>query len=92
MIKADVVGPICESGDFLARDRRLRACRAGDLFAVLGAGAYGFVMSSNYNTQPLIPEVMVDGGHLQLARRRQTLDDILREETSLRPLAGEADS
>ena len=58
---ADVVGPVCESGDFLAKDRPLPPVRAGDLIAVRSAGAYGFVMASNYNARPRAPEVLVDG-------------------------------
>ena len=82
-----VAGPVCESGDVLTQEneepvaRRLPMPKTGDLIVVGGAGGYGFVMSSNYNTQPLIPEVMVDGDKLILTRRRQTLDDILQEET-----------
>jgi len=81
-----VAGPVCESGDVLTQKdeepvpRRLPMPKAGDLIVVGGAGAYGFSMSSNYNTQPLIPEVVVEGGQCELTRRRQTLDDILREE------------
>mgnify|MGYP003962853807 FL=1 len=81
-----VAGPVCESGDVLTQKdeepvpRRLPMPKAGDFIVVGGAGAYGFSMSSNYNTQPLIPEVVVDGGQCELTRRRQTLDDILREE------------
>jgi diaminopimelate decarboxylase len=83
-----VAGPVCESGDVLTQKdeepvpRRLPMPKAGDLIVVGGAGAYGFSMSSNYNTQPLIPEVVVEGGQCELTRRRQTLDDILREETN----------
>ena len=82
-----VAGPVCESGDVLTQKdeepvpRRLPMPKAGDLIVVGGAGAYWFSMSSNYNTQPLIPEVVVEGGQCELTRRRQTLDDILREET-----------
>ena len=82
-----VAGPVCESGDVLTQKdeepvpRRLPMPSVGDLIVVGGAGAYGFAMSSNYNTQPLIPEVVVDGDICQLTRRRQTLDDMLREET-----------
>ncbi|MGP0630716.1 diaminopimelate decarboxylase [Nitrospina sp. 32_T5] len=81
-----VAGPVCESGDVLTQEneepvtRKLPLPNPGDIMVVGGAGAYGFVMSSNYNTQPLLPEVMVDGGKCILARRRQTLDDILKEE------------
>ena len=81
-----VAGPVCESGDVLTQKneepvpRKLRMPKAGDLIIVGGAGAYGFAMSSNYNTQPLIPEVVVEGNQCELTRRRQTLDDMLREE------------
>lgn len=78
----DVVGPVCESGDFLGRDRRL-ALREGDLLAVAGAGAYGFCMSSNYNARPRAAEIMVDGGRGHLIRRRETMDDLMRGEAVL---------
>lgn len=74
---ADVAGPICESADFLARDRDLPAFKGGDLLAVLDAGAYGFVMASNYNSHPLPAEVLVDGDSYRLIRRRQTYDDLI---------------
>ena len=81
-----IAGPVCESGDLLTQEndepvpRKLPLPKAGDIIVVGGAGAYGFSMSSNYNSQPLIAEVMVDGDNCILARRRQTMDDILREE------------
>src|SRR5437879_6869658 len=75
-----VVGPICEAGDFLALDRKLPAVRAGEYLAVLGTGAYGFVMSSPYTARPRPPEVLVDGDRYYLARQRETLDDLLRGE------------
>ncbi|MFI4979831.1 MAG: diaminopimelate decarboxylase [Nevskiales bacterium] len=78
----DLVGPVCESGDWLARDRSL-ALAEGDLLAFRTAGAYGFVMSSNYNTRPRAAEVLVDGGHTHLARARETIDDLLRGEALL---------
>ena len=78
----DVVGPICESGDFLAQDRELPAVQAGDLLAVLGAGAYGFTMSSNYNSRPRVAEVMVRGAQHALIRRRETWDDLVRHEVN----------
>jgi len=84
-----VAGPVCESGDVLTQEneepvpRRLPMPKAGDLIVVGGAGAYGFSMSSNYNTQPLIAEVAVEGDQCQLTRRRQTLDDMLREEADI---------
>ena len=77
----DVVGPICETGDFLARDRMLEMPAPGDLLAVHTAGAYGFVMASNYNSRPKPAEVVVDGTEVTLARRRESLDDLLRGET-----------
>ena len=77
----DVVGPICETGDFLARDRMLQMPAHGDLLAVYTAGAYGFVMASNYNSRPKPAEVVVDGDEVTLARRRESLDDLLRGET-----------
>jgi diaminopimelate decarboxylase len=76
----DVVGPVCETGDFLALDRTLPVLERGDRLAVLGAGAYGFVMSSNYNSRPRAAEVVVDGPHWRVARPRETLDDLLRTE------------
>ncbi len=79
-VQADIVGPICESGDFLAKNRRLDAVRVGELLAVMSCGAYGFVMSSNYNTRPRVPEVVVKGSRFYVARRRETVDDILRME------------
>jgi diaminopimelate decarboxylase len=72
----DIVGPICETGDFLGKNREL-AIKEGDLLAIRGSGAYGFVMSSNYNTRPRIPEIMVDKDRVILIRRRETIDDIL---------------
>jgi diaminopimelate decarboxylase len=77
-----VVGPICESGDFLALDRKLPVVRPGEVLAVLGTGAYGFVMSSTYNQRPRPPEVLVEGDRYYVARQRETLDDLLRGETA----------
>ena len=77
----DVVGPVCESGDFFAKDRQLAAVEPGDLLAVMSAGAYGFVMASNYNTRPRPPEVLVDGSTFHVVRRRETLDDLVHGET-----------
>ncbi|MEP6146524.1 MAG: diaminopimelate decarboxylase, partial [Nisaea sp.] len=74
---ADIVGPICESGDYLARGRRLGKISDGDLIVLKSAGAYGAVMSSNYNSRPLVPEVLVDGDSYKVVRRRQTLDEML---------------
>jgi diaminopimelate decarboxylase len=78
---ADVVGPVCETGDFFARDRRLPALQAGDLIALRTAGAYGFVLSSNYNSRPRPCELLVDGSQVFVARRRETLDDLIRGES-----------
>ncbi|WP_242340821.1 diaminopimelate decarboxylase [Anaeromyxobacter sp. SG66] len=79
-IVADVVGPICESSDFLARKRRMREPVPGDLLAVRSAGAYGFAMSSNYNARPRAAEVLVEGDRAFLARRRETYADLVRGE------------
>ena len=76
----DVVGPVCESGDFLARDRHLPRLDRGALIATFSAGAYGMVMASNYNTRPRAAEVLVDGTNARLVRRRETFDDLLRPE------------
>jgi diaminopimelate decarboxylase len=78
----DVVGPVCESGDFLGRDRALKV-QAGDLLAVCSAGAYGASMSSNYNTRPRGPEVMVDGERFHVVRRRETIEELLLPESLL---------
>ncbi len=77
---ADVVGPICESGDFLALDRQIDDAQPGDLLAVQSAGAYGFVMSSNYNSRPRAPEVLVDGDRFAVVTRRESYDDLVRNE------------
>jgi diaminopimelate decarboxylase len=76
LISSDVVGPICESGDFFCKDRPLPKVRQGDLLALLSAGAYGFVMASNYNARPLAAEVLVNGNKAALARVRQPVEDI----------------
>ncbi|WP_404367633.1 diaminopimelate decarboxylase [Marinobacter sp.] len=78
----DLVGPVCETGDFLGKDRRL-SLAPGDLLAVRSAGAYGFVMSSNYNTRNRPPELMVDGNQVHLVRRRETIEDQLAPESCL---------
>lgn len=75
----DLVGPICETGDFLGKDRQL-ALSAGDRLAVCSAGAYGFVMASNYNTRPRVAEVMVDDDRFQVVRERETFEDLVRGE------------
>ncbi len=77
----DVVGPICESGDFLAQERVLPHVEAGDLLAVMSAGAYAFVMASNYNSRPRAPEVLVKGGEIHVIRTRETHEDLVRGET-----------
>jgi diaminopimelate decarboxylase len=74
------VGPVCETGDFLARDRVLPGLDRGERLAVLGAGAYGFVMASNYNTRPRAAEVVVDGDRWWIARPRETLTDLFNTE------------
>ncbi|HWN18436.1 MAG TPA: diaminopimelate decarboxylase [Gemmatimonadales bacterium] len=78
--RVDVVGPVCETGDFLALDRTLPGLEAGDALAVLGAGAYGFVMASNYNSRPRPPEVIVDAGKWWVARPRESIEDLYRSE------------
>ncbi len=79
-VRVDVVGPVCETGDFLALDRTLPSLEAGDALAVLGAGAYGFVMASNYNSRPRPPEVVVEGAKWYVARPRETVEDLFRTE------------
>jgi diaminopimelate decarboxylase len=76
----DVVGPVCESGDFLARDRELPAVERGDLLAVRSAGAYGFAMASNYNGRPRAAEVLVRGDRFAVVRARETYEDLVRGE------------
>ena len=78
---ADVVGPVCETADFFARDRRLPALEAGDLIALRTAGAYGFVLSSNYNSRPRPCELLIDGSRVIVARQRETFDDLIRSES-----------
>jgi diaminopimelate decarboxylase len=80
-IVADIVGPICESGDFLAKDREIARPQRGDLLAVMSAGAYGFTMASNYNSHPKAPEVLVDGDQYYVIRARESLEDLIRGET-----------
>ena len=78
--KIDIVGPVCESGDFFALDREMPEVREGDLLAIMSAGAYGFVMASNYNSRPLPAEALVHGDKVALIRRRQTWEDLVRGE------------
>ena len=87
-VVSDVVGPICETGDFLALGRKLPEVRQGDLLAVRSAGAYGFTMSSNYNSRPRAAEVMVRGDRHYLIRRRETYEDLLEKESVPRALLG----
>lgn len=79
-IRADIVGPICESGDFLAKDREVESLGRGDLIAVMSAGAYGFSMSSTYNSRPRVAEVMVKGDSYRVIRRREAYEDLVRGE------------
>ena len=78
--KIDIVGPVCESGDFFAFDREMPELREGDLIAIMSAGAYGFVMASNYNSRPLPAEVLVRGDKVALIRERQTWQDLVDRE------------
>jgi len=80
-VTVDVVGPVCETGDFLARDRQMANVMPGDFLAVCTAGAYGFVQSSNYNSRPRAPEVLVEGAGYRVIRRRETYEDLVRGET-----------
>ncbi len=77
----DVVGPICESGDFLAKDRPMPHLEPGDMVAVMSAGAYGFTMASNYNSRPRVAEVLVMGSDYHVIRERETYEDLVRGET-----------
>jgi diaminopimelate decarboxylase len=79
-VVADVVGPICESGDFFAKDREIPRPRRRDLLAVMSAGAYGFTMASNYNSHPKPPEVLVDGDQYYVVRKRETMEDLINGE------------
>jgi diaminopimelate decarboxylase len=79
----DVVGPICETGDYLAQNREIPLVKEGDYLAAMSAGAYGFTMASNYNTRPMPAEILVDGDAAHIVRERQTLDDVLRGEHAL---------
>jgi diaminopimelate decarboxylase len=78
----DIVGPVCETGDFFARDRKLQPVQAGDLLALLDAGAYGMSISSNYNSRPRAAEVLVNGKKHRLIRRRETVVDMVAAEKS----------
>jgi diaminopimelate decarboxylase len=78
----EVVGPVCETGDFLAHEREL-AVEEGDLLAILSAGAYGMTMSSNYNTRPRAAEVMIDGAAMHLVRERETVQGLFERERTM---------
>jgi len=78
--QVDIVGPVCESGDFLAKDRMLAAVKPGELLAVMSAGAYGFVMASNYNSRPRVPEALIKDGEIHVIRVRETYDDLVKGE------------
>lgn len=86
--KVDIVGPVCESGDFLAKDRSFPEVEEGDLLAVRSAGAYGFVMASNYNARPRAAEVLVRGDRYAIVRERESLEDLVRGETIPEELVG----
>jgi diaminopimelate decarboxylase len=77
-----VVGPICETGDFLARDRDMADVQPGDYLAVHAAGAYGFVQASNYNSRPRAAEVLVEGSAWRVVRERETYEDLVKGETT----------
>jgi diaminopimelate decarboxylase len=79
----DVVGPICESGDFLAKDRSLPTLKRDDLLAIFSAGAYSMVMASNYNTRPRAAEILVNRNEPRLVRRRETYEDLVGPELQL---------
>jgi diaminopimelate decarboxylase len=83
--KIDIVGPVCESGDFFAQDRKMPPLQAGDLLAVMSTGAYGFVMASNYNSRPLPAEALVEGEKLALIRKRESFADLVRGEVNPEP-------
>lgn len=76
-ITADVVGPVCETGDFIAQDRKMQGVKEGDLLAVMSAGAYGAVMASTYNSRPLVPEVLVDGDKWHVIRPRKSIEELI---------------
>jgi len=76
----DVVGPVCETGDFFARDREMPETEEGDLLAILDTGAYGMSLASNYNTRPRPAEVLVDGKSSKVVRQRETMTDLMRNE------------
>ena len=77
----DVVGPVCETGDFMAHDRPLPLLQRGDLFAIYSAGAYGAVQAGTYNTRPLVPEVLVNGDQFAVIRRRPSFDEMIKRDS-----------
>ncbi len=79
-VQADIVGPICETGDFFARDREVESFEPGELMAIMSSGAYGFSMASNYNSRPRVAEVMVKGDQHYVIRSRETYEDLVRGE------------
>src|SRR5205807_5543896 len=81
-IQMDVVGPICETGDFLARDAVLPVVERGGYLCILDAGAYGMSLASNYNTRPRAAEIMVEGGRARIIRRRESIKDLLQPEVT----------
>ena len=81
-IVADVVGPVCETGDFIARDRAMAPLRAGDLIAIATAGAYGAVQAGTYNTRPLVPEVLVNGERFHVVRPRMEIETMIAMDCS----------
>jgi len=87
-IEADIVGPVCESGDFFARGRELQAVESGDLLVICDTGAYGFVLASNYNSRPRPCELLVDGSRVHVATQRQTYEDLIRGELLDSAIAG----
>jgi diaminopimelate decarboxylase len=76
-VRADIVGPVCETGDYLAKDRRIEGVKEGDLLSIMSAGAYGAVMASTYNSRPLVPEVLVDGDRWHVIRSRPSIDQLI---------------
>jgi diaminopimelate decarboxylase len=80
-LTADVVGPLCETGDFLAQDRPMPDVQPGDLLAILTAGAYGYALASNYNTRPRPAEVLIDGDRAEIIRARERLEDLMAGES-----------
>ena len=79
-VRADIVGPICETGDFFARDREVESFEPGELMAIMSSGAYGFSMASNYNSRPRVAEVMVKGDQYYVIRARESYEDLVRGE------------